>query len=171
MKIIFIGLVLFIFSISVRATEFKLGRLERYGSFPNSIELDLVSAGSKFSGSSTSFENLMSLLVLSNHDLRVRILPGLSQEAQKEILEYFQANMPESVAAANRSAGNLHNPAILPLKNTFPLAVKATSYYKELESGIAKVGFGACELSYEKFTFENGEPWAAELNLKCYKNF
>lgn len=171
MKIQLIGLISLIFSISVEATEFKLGRLERYGQGSNSIELGLVSSGSKIAGSSTSFENLMSLLVLSNNALNIRILPGLSQEAQKEILEYFQANMAEAVSVAKRSVGNLNNPAVLPLKNALPIAIRITSYYKELESGVAKVGFGNCELHYEKFTFEEGKPWIAELNFKCHKNF
>jgi hypothetical protein len=171
MKSKVIGLVVLICSVSTQATEFKLGRLERYGSNQNSVELGLVSDKSKISGSSTSFENIMSLLALSNRDLHIRILPGLSEEAQREILIYFQANVPEAVAIAKSSKGNLNNPAILPLSKAFPLAVKTTSYYKELESGIAKIGFGTCELSYEKFTFEEGKPWVAELNLACHKNF
>lgn len=162
-----LGALVFLIASISEATEFKLGMLTRYGREPNGIELYMVPDGAKVPGATASFGYLLSLLDLSDDDLHIRILPGLTVEAKREVLEYFQLKMPDAVAVAKRSKGNMHNPAISPLAQAFAEAVRSTHYYKELIAGIEKVGFGNCKENYEKFEFADGVPDVAEMNLIC----
>lgn len=141
--------------------------MERYGEQSNSLELVIVSNQLKPAGVGASLASLLPLLVLSERELHIRILPGLSEDAEREVLAYFQTHLPEALAAAQTSAGNPHNPKLRPLQHQLPLAIKATAYYRELEAGVAQAGFAACTLSYEKFFWIDGVPRIAELQLQC----
>ncbi len=70
---------------------------------------------------------------------------------QNEIHSYMEANYSSELEAALASAGNMHNPKVIALRQAFTEAVLASNYVKTLNAAFS----GRCEkitkASYEKF--------------------
>lgn len=70
---------------------------------------------------------------------------------QKSVLSYLQTNYPNELEIALSSAGNMHNPSIIQLRDAFKEAILNSEYVKEITSYFV----GRCEkikaVSIEKF--------------------
>lgn len=94
----------------------------------------------------------------------LRIFPTKKDKRiQAELHKYLAAQYPRLQADALASAGNMHNPKIIALREAFKEAILATSVVKELN--LALSASARCErissTSFEKFnirTNENGLP-------------
>ena len=73
--------------------------------------------------------------------------------AQKEIMSYLQQHYPKELKAATESAGNMHNPKVIPLRKPFEEALLSTTFVKNLQVDLAKIGYEVSGVSTEKFTF------------------
>jgi len=88
-----------------------------------------------------------------DRDFAIRIMLPLEDcKVQNEIKAYYQKNLPKSLKVALKSSGNLHNPKLKPLINSFPSAFKSTSLYKKLSTTLEIRGYKLKkEVSFEKF--------------------
>ena len=79
---------------------------------------------------------------------------------QKEIHEFLSSNYPELHAAALNSAGNMHNPKVIALREPVKEAILATSLAKEINAALASRCEQLATTSYEKFIIwkKNGKP-------------
>ena len=73
--------------------------------------------------------------------------------AQKEIMDFLQQHYPKELKAATESAGNMHNPKLIPLRKPFEEALLSTTFVKTLQSDLAKIGYEVSGVSTEKFIF------------------
>jgi len=94
----------------------------------------------------------------------LRIFPTeKDKKMQAELHKYLAAKYPRLQAEALASAGNMHNPKIIALRDSFKKAILATSMVKDLN--LALSNSSRCErissTSFEKFhirTEETGQP-------------
>jgi hypothetical protein len=80
-----------------------------------------------------------------------RIADIQSETLQTDIHQYFQLNFPNEYNAAIKSSGNMHNPAIHPLRKLFKKALLSSRYFVNLNKKIVNSGYTIVEISYEKF--------------------
>ncbi len=80
-----------------------------------------------------------------------RLLHLYSNELQSEINTYLKANYPNELKEALESAGNLHNPKIVALREPFKEAVSHTSFIKELGTSLKNYNYKIGGISLEKF--------------------
>jgi hypothetical protein len=73
--------------------------------------------------------------------------------AQTEIMYYLQQHYPKELKAATESAGNMHNPKVIPLRKPFEEALLSTTFVKNLRADLDKIGYEVSGVSSEKFTF------------------
>ena len=71
---------------------------------------------------------------------------------QKELHEFFKSNYPELHVDALQSAGNMHNPKMIALREPFKEAILASSLAKEIMAVLSSRCERIVSSSYEKFT-------------------
>jgi hypothetical protein len=74
---------------------------------------------------------------------------------QKEVFEQLEKIAPETLAAARRSAGNMHNPKMEALRDAFGKAVLQTPTVTALSAVFAAHGMKISKASFEKLELEN----------------
>lgn len=80
-----------------------------------------------------------------------RVYQVVSDTLQQDLIEYYKREAPGTLEAAFASAGNLHNPALVPLQKNFNTALLATRFIAELNRDIAASGYRITAASHEKF--------------------
>lgn len=91
--------------------------------------------------------------------------------AQKEIVGYLQQHYPKELKAAMESAGNMHNPKVIPLRKPFEEALLSTTFVKNLQADLAKIGYEVSGVSTEKFSFiKQTNSFSADTWLMTKKN-
>ena len=92
-----------------------------------------------------------------NFAIRI-MLPLEDCKMQNELKAYYLKNLPKSLKFALKSSGNLHNPKLKPLINSFPSAFKSTSLYKKVKI-ILEIWDYKLEkdISFEKFVLYKTE--------------
>lgn len=73
--------------------------------------------------------------------------------AQREIMDYLQKHYPKELSRAMESAGNMHNPKMIPLRKPFEEALMATTFVSDVKADLAKIGYDVSGVNTEKFTF------------------
>jgi len=84
-----------------------------------------------------------------------RIVDIKSDTLQVDIHNYFKANYSNEYQAALNSSGNMHNPAIQPLRKLFKQALLSSKYFVSLKNKISSSGYILSDISYEKFRLIN----------------
>lgn len=74
-----------------------------------------------------------------------------SPSFQEEIYSYIDEHHPNELKAALNSAGNMHNPKVVALREAFGPALLSTSYVKSLNGFLSKRCHEIVKASYEKF--------------------
>ena len=72
--------------------------------------------------------------------------------AQEEVMGYLRQHYPKELKAAMESAGNMHNPKVMPLRRPFEEALLSTTFVKKLQADLVKIGYAVSGASTEKFT-------------------
>ncbi len=146
------------------ATEFKICNFERYGETPN-LELCLLPDHGKTP--SEIFETIQT----TRSNMSIRLIGESSSKTNSELITFYRDNMPKELDIALKSSGNIHNPALLPLKKAFNKALKSTSLYKSLAFELKKHGFKIIGISFEKFHIrKDGNISIPDVWLECDKN-
>lgn len=105
------------------------------------------------------FVEAFSCLTLEKNEVTIRILGSFSQETNEQLLSYYREKMPQELGVALQSYGNLHNPAIAPLKKSFAAAFRGTAMYKDIEKELAKFGYKNSKIEFEKYSINTmGSP-------------
>jgi hypothetical protein len=105
------------------------------------------------------FVEAFSGLTLEKNEVAIRILGSFSQETNEQLLSYYREKMPQQLEVAIQSSGNLHNPAIDPLKKSFAAALRETAMYKDIEKELAKFGYTDSKIEFEKYSINTmGSP-------------
>jgi hypothetical protein len=73
---------------------------------------------------------------------------------QRELIAAFKELAPEEWAAAERSAGNMHNPKISPLWRYLSEAFMRTSLAKEISRDLVPYGMVITDFGHEKLRYE-----------------
>jgi len=73
---------------------------------------------------------------------------------QRELLENFKAKYPDILQAAIDSAGNTHNPKVIPLSSVFSECLIATPSVQKIDALFRKRGYAIYTASHEKFRIE-----------------
>lgn len=82
-----------------------------------------------------------------------------SPNFHEEIYSYLKAHHPAKLEAALNSAGNMHNPKVVALRDAFEPALLSTSYVKSLNRLLANRCHEIVKASYEKFViYKHKEP-------------
>ena len=148
---------------SALATEFKLMHFARYGEAPG-MELSLrPNSGNKIS-------EIFGVLKFFRKEFYIRLIGESSEVTNTEIINFYRKNIPKELDVALRSSGNMHNPALLPLKKNFPEALKSTTMYKELEKELNAKGYVIKGISFEKFHIHKGIVPIPDVYLECVKS-
>ena len=153
---------LLIFPILAYGAEYKLGEYRRYGS-RNYLEIGRISQGGQ------SFKLIMSLIDPRKKDFSIRIMSPLTDEAKVEIMAFYKKNLPNELMKALDSTGNLHNPALDPLIDSFVNALKSTTLFHTFETSIREKGYRVIKVRFEKFEMRKGDLFVAEITIKCQK--
>lgn len=162
MKIAVLTIILLIFPILTFGTEYKIGEYRRYGS-ENYLEIGRISQGGQ------SFELIMNLIDPYHDDFSIRIMSPLTEEAKFEIIGFYKKNIPDDLKKALDSTGNLHNPALGPLINSFSNAFKTTTLFHAYATAIREKGYNVITIDFEKFELRKGNLFVGETTLKCKK--
>jgi hypothetical protein len=169
MRIVALTISLLIFPIWTFGSEYVLGEYRRYGS-DNYLELFSVSQGGPCQNAAQrgqSFELIMGLISPSANEFSIRITSPLTEEAEAEIMSFYKKNLPNELEKALRSAGNMHNPALVPLVDSFVNAFKATTLFHTFETTIREKGYKVIKVEFEKFDMPEGDLDVAEITLRC----
>jgi hypothetical protein len=75
---------------------------------------------------------------------------------QKELLAQFSEGHPKLLKAARESAGNMHNPKVLPLRAVFSESLLKTPTVRKIDQRLLAVGYQISGVSHEKFSLEKG---------------
>lgn len=87
-----------------------------------------------------------------------RVFPTeANAKLQKEIDDYLLNNHPETHAQALESAGNMHNPKIVALREPFKEAILASSLVKQINGALAKRCERISATSFEKLNVRKKE--------------
>ena len=71
---------------------------------------------------------------------------------QRELYQQFEKDCPDLLADALRSAGNMHNPKILPLRAKFSDSMLKTATMKKVAEQLKKHGYTIQYIGCEKFS-------------------
>ena len=71
---------------------------------------------------------------------------------QKEVIEALEEHAPHEFAEAKDSAGNVHNPKLVGLREVFNEVVLRTPTVKQLDTELRSVGRRVSDASHEKLT-------------------
>jgi len=77
-----------------------------------------------------------------------------SPDFQKEFIAAFEELAPKEWTAAEKSAGNMHNPKIAPLRKLLFKAFMVTSLAKEITRDLKPFGLVITEFGVEKLRYE-----------------
>ena len=130
----------------------------------NYLEIGRVVAGG------VSFGRMLDLTKPSGQSLTIRIMSPLTDEGKREVVKYFQDEIPRDLEAARKSKGSLHDPLIHPLIYRLADAVRTTTEYHVIEANLQKRGYRVVAVGFEKFTFGGGDPFIAEMWLECQRD-
>ena len=77
-----------------------------------------------------------------------------------EITAYYESYLTKQFNSALNSTGNLHNPKLVPLSNSFNIAIKSTSLYRYIENILLENNYKIQKIEHEKFSIlkNNEEP-------------
>ena len=75
---------------------------------------------------------------------------------QKELYQQFEKDFPDLLADALRSAGNMHNPKVLPLTAKFSESMLKTSTIKKIADQLKEYGYTIKDIGCEKFSIIKG---------------
>ena len=162
MRISALAISLLILPVLAIGAEYSVGEYRRYGS-SNYLEIDRIPQGGK------SFDIIMSLISPTHEDFSIRILSPLTDEAKIDIMQFYKKNLPDELRKALGSTGNLHNPALDPLIDSFSNALKATTLFHTFETSLREKGYRIVKIEFEKFEMPKGDLFLAEIILKCRK--
>lgn len=144
--------ILGIFAVEVNAELFELRSFETRDSY-TFVEFQY---GEERGG---AFAEAFSGLTLERNEVAIRILGSFSQETNAQLLSYYREKMPQELEKALQSSGNLHNPAIVPLKKSFAAALRETAMFKDIEKELAKFGYTASKIEFDKYSINTkGSP-------------
>jgi hypothetical protein len=91
--------------------------------------------------------------------------------AQNEILKFLHGHYPNELSEAMKTAGNMHNPRVMPLRKPFEEAVMATSFIKNVQADLAKIGYTISRVEIEKFVFiKQSHSFSAGIRLITKQN-
>ncbi|MDK1287995.1 hypothetical protein [Pseudoalteromonas umbrosa] len=82
-----------------------------------------------------------------------------------EVVKYYEEHIPYELEVAFKSSGNLHNPALSPLKEHFKNAIRSTSKYRLIDKTLKQYKYEIKSIWFEKFTFRRGELYA-DINFE-----
>ena len=97
------------------------------------------------------FSEIAEQIAFDNEFVVLRLLGGFTTETNRELLDFYEREIPEALAKASASAGNLHNPALAPLLERFSAAFRSTRMFHEIEAGLAARGYSVERIEVEKF--------------------
>lgn len=83
----------------------------------------------------------------------ITVLMAVDKELDKEIKALLQHGWPDELKAAQRSTGNMHNPALRPIYKPFLQCLLQTSLMKEIEGALNQHGLKLEPVFIEKFSF------------------
>lgn len=88
------------------------------------------------------------------------LLSGKDKVLQQELNEYLSSNYSSLYREALGSAGNMHNPKVIALREPIKNAIMASSLVNEVSVALASRCERVASTSYEKFTIwkESGKP-------------
>ncbi|KZN39861.1 hypothetical protein [Pseudoalteromonas luteoviolacea] len=96
----------------------------------------------------------------------VRLLCCFGEESFiGEVVKYYEDHIPSELEVALKSSGNLHNPALSPLKEQFKNAIRSTSEYRLIDKTLKQHKYEIKSIWFEKFTFRKGELYA-DINFE-----
>jgi hypothetical protein len=100
-----------------------------------------------------NIKNLSEALTKDNvtHLTMRRLIDIKSDTLQVDIHNYFKLKHPDKYHNALKSSGNIHNPAIKPLKKLLKEALLSSRYFVNLKNKIVSSGYLITDISYEKF--------------------
>lgn len=87
----------------------------------------------------------------------IRLLGSFSKKTSDELLAYFQTHMPTELELAMQSSGNMHNPAIQPLRKNFVKAFQTTIMYQTIAEEMLKHNYQIERVEFEKFMINTEE--------------
>jgi hypothetical protein len=134
---------------------------QRVGDYPSPERVTII-----YSQDASGYETLTDTLTAIKAEGKIEQLHGFrphpfteSPDFQKELKAAFEELAPKEWAAAEKSAGNIHNPKISPLRKHLFKAFMHTSLAKEMTRDLKPFGliitdFGVEKLRYEQ---ENGK--------------
>lgn len=115
---------------------------------PNNGAVDILGGGQ-------GQDSLKEAITSVAKDVRInQIRLFLSSEndlMQTEIHAYLAQHYPEQLKAALASAGNMHNPKVVALRNAFRESVFASKYIAEINAKLKARCEQVTEVSFEKF--------------------
>lgn len=115
------------------------------------------------------FKDILRNIQLKGDCVTLRLLGEFSGKTNDELLAFYKQQMPTELHSALKTEGNLHNPALHPLKSKFADAFKTTTMYNNIAPVLFKAGFVNSTISFEKFMIEaKNQPkiWVADITLK-----
>lgn len=71
---------------------------------------------------------------------------------QKELYQQFEKDCPDLLADALRSAGNMHNPKVIPLWQKFSESMLRTPTFKKIAEQLKEYGYTIKQVGCEKFS-------------------
>jgi len=93
-----------------------------------------------------------------------------SPDFQKELIAAFEELAPKEWAAAAKSAGNMHNPKISPLRKHLSKAFMYTSLAKEITRDLEPFGLVITEFGQEKLMNKRtGKEWSEEYSISALR--